>query len=346
MTDKEREQGKRATMMDVARLSGVSQATVSMVLNKAGGVRVNAETRERVLEAAEALNYRVWRRTPVGSGSIRIIGFLIDDIAARLLTVASIEAAREAAWAAGCMLVVIPIHGQADLEQAAIEFLLGQRLVGVIYGAFYTREVDLPKALRTAPVVLLNCFSSDPNLLAYVPDHEAGAYLATDHLIGLGHHDIAYINGSSTMLASSLRLRGYQRALADHGIALDPTLIADGDWSLSVAQSLTAQFLSRPVPPTAIFCASDRMAIGSYEALAGAGRHIPDDISVVGFDNDPVAQHLSPTLTTIYVPHAEMGRKAVDYLLDRYEGREPEQLSGIVTLPCPLLDRGSVAPVS
>lgn len=332
-------------MTDVARLAGVSQATVSLVLNNAGGVRVNAETRERVLQAAEALQYRVWRRTPVGSGSIKIIGFLIDDIAARLLTVASIEAAREAAWAAGCVLVVIPIHGQSDLEQAAIELLLGQRLVGVIYGAFYTRQVDLPKPLRTTPVVLLNCFSSDPNLLALVPDHEAGAYAATTHLIALGHRRIAYINGSSTMLASSQRLRGYQRALVDHGLPLDQTLVADGEWSLSTAQKLTADLLKRPQRPTAIFCASDRMAIGTYEALIGAGLKIPDDMSVVGFDNDPVAQHLSPSLTTIYVPHEEMGRNAVAYLLERYEGRQPAQLNGIASLPCPLIERQSAVPL-
>lgn len=335
---------KRATMVDVAKRAGVSQATVSLVLNNAGGVRVNDETRDRVQKAAEELNYKIWRRTRVGAGSIRIIGFLIDDIAASPLTTASIEAAREAAWQNGCVLVVVPIRGETDLERAAIKLLLDQRLVGVIYGAFYTKKVTLPKALRTVSVALLNCFSHDPNLLAFVPSHEAGAYTLISSLIEQGHRRIAYINGQSDTLASEQRLRGFRRAMMDHGIGVDENLVTDGGWSLSKAQNRTKAFLALAEPPTAIFCASDRMAIGAYEAIAAAQLRIPEDVTVVGFDDDPTGEHLSPPLTTVHVPHARMGMMAVQQLIDRYEGRTTEFLKGTVSLECPVVLRGSSGP--
>jgi LacI family transcriptional regulator len=335
--------GKRATMTDVAKRAGVSQATVSLVLNNAGGVRVNDETRERVQKAADDLGYTIWRRTRVGAGSIRIIGFLIDDIASSPLTTASIEAARQAAWENGCVLVVLPIHGETALERAAIKLLLDQRLVGVIYACFYTKKVVLPKALRTVPVVLVNCFSSDINLLAFVPSHEAGAYHITASLIARGHRRIAYINGKSDMLASQQRLQGYRRAMSDHDVPIDETLVAEGSWSLSQAQALTSDFLHLSQPPDAIFCASDRMALGAYAAAAAANLRIPDDIAVVGFDNDPIAAHLSPPLTTVHVPHAGMGQIAVQQLVSRYEGRMQGLLTGMIPLDCVLVERASHA---
>ncbi|WP_189425613.1 LacI family DNA-binding transcriptional regulator [Devosia pacifica] len=329
-------------MSEVARRAGVSQATVSLVLNDTGGVRVNADTRARVRQVADEIGYHVWRRSPVGSGSIRTIGFLIDDITSSALTTSSIEAARAAAWENNCVLTVLPTHGESQLERAAIKLLFAQRLVGVIYGAFYTKEVSLPKQLRTASVVLLNCFSADPNVTSFIPRHEEGAYDMTTRLIAAGHRRIAVINGTSSMLAAVQRFEGYRRAMESAQLEIDEDLVAEGNFSLSGAQRMTERFLMLDRPPTAIFCASDKMAIGAYEALKSAGLSLPLDMSVVGFDDDPMGQFLSPPLTTVRVPHAQMGRQAVEFLIDKYNRAEQRVPPGKSLLACPLVERESL----
>ena len=122
----------RATMIDVAKLAGVSQATVSLVMNGAGGTRVAGATRKQVREAAEALGYRIWRRSPVGSGALRAVGFLVDDTITHPLVNYAIEGAREAAWENDCVLMVLPTRGDEAQRAAALDLLFGQRLLGVI----------------------------------------------------------------------------------------------------------------------------------------------------------------------------------------------------------------------
>ena len=186
----------RATMIDVAKRAGVSQATVSLVLNDAGGTRVAAATRARVHEAAGALGYRIWRRAPVGSGSLRAVGFLVDDTITHPLVNYAIEAAREAAWENGCVLMVLPTQGDAALRAAALELLFGQRILGVLLAAVFTSEIDLPGTLRTVPTVLINCTDRANLAPALVPAHAAGADTATSHLIEAGHVRIGLSSAS------------------------------------------------------------------------------------------------------------------------------------------------------
>ena len=345
MTEKSKGKGgRRPTMMDVAAHAGVSQSSVSMVLNNAGGVRVSEATRERVRSAAEDLGYQVWRRRAVGSGSIQTIGLIIDDIASNPLSLHAIEAARRKAWENGCVLTVTPVLRDKALERAGIDLLLSQRLVGVIYQSFFTQKLQLPKALRTTPVILVNCYTSDPNVPFIIPEHEAGARAAVSALIATGHRRIGIINGSMHMEAARDRLAGYREALGRAGIAIDPALIRDGGWSMGGGERETAALLSHPQPPTAIFCASDQMAIGCYEAIKGRRLRVPDDISVVGFDDAPAAQLLSPQLSTVRVPHARMGEMAVDYLLARMEGgKAVEALTP--RIGCAYVARASIADV-
>ncbi len=331
-------------MMDVAARSGVSQSSVSMVLNNAGGVRVSEATRERVRRAAEELGYRVWRRSPVGSGSIRTLGVLVDDVAQNPLSITAIDAARKRAWENDCVLAVIPLDPDRHFVRRAVELLLAQRLVGVIYQSFFTRELVLPKRLRTTPVILLNAYTKDPNVPFIVPDHAEGAENGAARLIAAGHRRIGFINGSTSMEAARDRLAGYERALTKAGISIDPALIRDGDWRMSRAEQETMALLNLAEPPTAIFCASDRMAIGCYEGLKTAGLRVPDDISVLGFDDDPMAAYVTPPLSTVRVPHAQMGELAVDYLVARAEGEVvPETASHHIH--CRLVERSSIADI-
>lgn len=332
---------RRPTMTEVARKAGVSQTSVSLVLNNAGGVRVAEATREKVRKAAEELGYHVWRRAPIGAGSIRSIGLLIDDIGSNPLSSAAIEAARRRAWEHGCVLTVVPIHGDKTLERAGIDLLFAQRLVGVIYQSFFTQKVTLPKKLRTAPLILLNCYTSDPNVAFIVPDHEQGAVAATSELIGYGHRRIAFINGDPTMEAARLRLNGYRAAMRTAGLPVHSDHVVFTNWQVSDAHAATLALLHKPSPPTAFFCASDKLALGCYEALKGEGFAVAKDFSVVGFDDDPMAQYLSPPLTTVQVPHALMGERAIDFLVGQtsHEGALPQAGHKI---GCPLIRRQSV----
>lgn len=328
-------------MVDVARQAGVSQASVSLVLNDAGGVRVADATRQKVREAAEALGYRVWRRSPVGSGSIRTIGLLVDDIGSNPLSLNAVEAARERAWRDGCVLVVIPIHGDKDLERHAIDLLMAQRLVGIVYQSYFTQELTLPKALRTANIILLNCYTRDAKVPYIIPAHSEGARKAVSALLDAGHRRIGFINGKSTMEAARDRLEGYVKAHEDRGIAIDPSLIRDGDFTIGPGERETKALMARPAPPTAIFCASDRTAVGCYEALKTLGIRVPDDVSVIGFDDDPLASIVTPPLNTVRVPHARMGEIAVEYLLRRASGKRPA--IPVSRMACDYVVRESVA---
>jgi LacI family transcriptional regulator len=333
----------RATMVDVARRAGVSQATVSMVLNDTGGSRVNEQTRRLVREAADALGYRVSMRAPVGSGAMQAIGFVIDDSTSNPIVNKAIESARQLAWENGAVLIVLPVQGDEDLRRAALDLLFAHRVVGVIFAAYFTREYTLPQKLADVPAVLINCFAKGDTAPAILPAHSRGAEAAVHHLIERGHRRIGFINGESWMLASKERLRGYRRGLKKAGIESDPQLIRSGNWTISGSYERTRELLALPTPPTAIFCASDEMAIGCYEAIKEAGLAIPRDIAVVGFDDHMTARHLEPPLTTVLVPHEDMGRRAVTHLLAKRGRSDPQGvISGRLQIDCPLVERRSV----
>ncbi|HTN61045.1 MAG TPA: LacI family DNA-binding transcriptional regulator [Devosia sp.] len=334
----------RPTMVDVAKLAGVSQATVSMVLNETGGTRVTEKTRTLVREAAETLGYRVWMRAPVGSGGVQAIGFVIDDSTSNPIVNKAIDAARQLAWENEAVLMILPTQHDERLRAAALDLLFVHRVVGVVFAAFFTREYTLPQKLNSVPVVLINCHTKGDVAPAILPAHALGAETAMRHLTDSGHRRIAFINGESWMEASKDRLRGYKRGLKLANITFDSTLVRSGNWTLSGGYNCTRELLRLPEPPTAIFCASDEMAIGCYEAVKEAGLSIPGDISVIGFDDIASSRHLEPPLTTILVPHEDMGRRAITHL---YAKRDNEKRSGVITgrlqIDCPLVERGSVA---
>ena len=217
---------------------------------------------------------------------------------------------------------------------------------GFLYATMFHRRVDLPPALEQVPTVLLDAASDRAELPSVVPDEVGGAEAAVDELLAHGHRRIGFITNEDDVPATHGRLEGYRNSLARAGIDFDPGLVL-ADESITAGGYRTArQILDRADRPTALFCYNDRMAMGAYRAAAELGLRIPDDLSVVGFDNQLLlAEGLYPALTTVALPHYEMGAWAVDALVALLDGRPvvDDGVSFPVALPCPLVRRSSVA---
>lgn len=336
---------RRVTMTDVAREAGCSQATVSFVLNDAPGIRLSAETRRRVIETARRMGYAVSvQDKPVPDRRVRKgrrIGFIVDQLATSPEAVQAVEGLSQAAHAMGDLVLVAQSRNDAELEADLIETFAEQGVSALVYMTIFTREVELPGQLAELdiPVLLLNCYTAGQVRPAVVPSEIAGGQRATHYLIGKGHRRIATITGEIWMEAAQDRLKGYRRALATADIPFDADLVFNGDWSASAGYDATRKILALPDVPTAIFCQNDRMAIGCYEALKEAGYDIPRDMSVVGYDDEEIARHLHPQLTTSVLPHRAMGQWIAEQLADTNgEPRYP-----LTKLECPLVERESVA---
>ena len=327
-------------MIDVANEARVSQTTVSLVLNHADGARLSAETRERVVKAAAKLGYQQVRRGFAPSDAAASIGFICDEISTDPWTAIGLDGVREKAWERGLTVTVMTTRGDADMESAALARLTAQPLVGLIYATINTRLIDAPATLLLTPTVLLNCHVANGALSSVVPGEVAGGHAATDVLIRAGHRRIGYVNGEASMEASRHRLRGYRQALATADLPFDPDLMREGNWQPISGYEAARELMSLKRPPTAIFCANDLMAVGAYEALHELGLRIPDDVAVMGYDDREIAQHLHPPLTTVLLPHFEMGSIAAEILLDAASGSaiRPRQIK----VECPIVRRGSV----
>ena len=341
-----RGQSRRVTMTDVVREAGCSQATVSFVLNHAPGIKLSAETRDRVFEAARRLGYANalnGRHVPArAAGGERRIGFIADQLATSPEAVVAIEGVSTASRAKGDLVLVAQSFNDAETEAGLVEAFVEQGVSALVYMTIFTREVELsPRLLELdIPVFLLNCYTEGQSHPAVVPSEIAGGQRSTRHLIEHGHRRIATITGEIWMEAAQDRLKGYRRALATADIPFDDALVVEGDWSASAGYEATRKLLALAEPPTAIFCQNDRTAIGCYEALKEAGLDIPRDMSVIGYDDEEISRHLHPRLTTSILPHRAMGQWIVEQMdeLAGAVGRFP-----LTKLECPLVERDSVA---
>ena len=338
-------------MTDIAKLTGVSQSTVSLVLNNATGAKFSEATRNKVLKTAQDLGYRLTPREPLppSSGERNLIIYLADEISTSPHPVVNIDGARDAAYANGKLLAVYSTHGNADIEQQVLDAALASPTVfGVVYATVYTRKVTLPAALARVPTVLLNCYTSEGGQSSIVPAEVAGGHVATEYLLRAGHRRIGYINGEHWQDAAKDRLKGYRTALATADLPFAPEMVRDGDWSSGTGFEHTLSLMREPHPPTAIFCANDLMALGAIEGLKQLGYRVPDDVSVLGYDDQEIARHTHPPLSTVVLPNYELGRWAVDTLLQEVHN----QAAGapvrhrMVKLDGPLIERGSVREIT
>jgi LacI family transcriptional regulator len=329
-------------MIDIGERAGVSQATVSLVLNRVSNARVAEATRQRVLEAAEALGYRKGPQHHVPENKTRVIGLLIDEITTTPFATPFIEGAREEAALQDVVVATFSTRGDPKLEALALDMLLEHQIIGVLYTSLITRPADPPERLRDVPTVMVNCYDKRRVFPAVVPADTTGAFAATEALLKAGHRRIAHLAGENWIEAAQDREKGYRQALASWDVPVDESLIMRGGWTIHGGRDLTAQLLERPDPPTAMFAFNDRMAVGAYDALRVRGLRVPDDMSIVGFDDEDTSAYMDPPLTTVVLPHEEMARWAVGALLDE---QLPAASPRRIKIECPLIERASIGPV-
>jgi LacI family transcriptional regulator len=337
----------RSTMIDVARLAGVSQSCVSLVLNDAPGARLSDEVRQCVQAAATKIGYRLpdrrARSRVIDKAPPRnTIAFVVDEVSISPHTVQHIDGARDFAWAAGCLVQTYVTRGNQGLELETLANIgRDGRVIGTIYATSFTRKIDLPEALRGGAVVLLNCYTSERVYPTLLPGEVAGGFASTQHLLEQNHRRIGMIGGEAWMSASRDRLRGYREALTTADIGFDPDLVRHGDWSVNSGYACTLELMRLRSPPTAIFCASDLMALGSMGALSELGLSVPNDVSLVGYNDLELSRNLRPPLTSCRLPNYELGQRAVETVLDmglygKFHG------PAIRKLECQLIIRSSV----
>lgn len=334
----------KPTIRDVARVAGVSVTTVSHVLNEVQTARVKAETRDRVHAAAAELGYAP---NKLASGLRRqrsqTLGLLSDQIATTPYAGQIILGAQETAASLGWVLMLYSTGSDAQLEQREIVALREHRVDGVLYATMYHHHVELPTELGQFPLVLVDCFTTPGAIPSVVPDEYRAGYDATQELLDHGHRSIGFVTNIDDVPATTGRLEGYRQALADSGIAFDDRLVV-ADASETLGGYRTAlRLLTLAVPPTAIFAYNDRMAMGVYRAAYELGISIPRDLSVVGVDNQQIiADGLYPGLTTMALPHYEMGAWGVNTLVRLITGEPVARVPEPQRLHCPIVRRQSV----
>jgi LacI family transcriptional regulator len=333
------------TMNDVAKRAGVSQTTVSFVINENESVSISDETRERVWQAVADLGYR----PNAAAQSLRrsrtnLIGFITDYIATTPHAGLIFKAAQEVAWANNKILLLVNTDGKEDLKDAAVEMMLDRQVEGIIYATMYHRLAHPPASIREAPAVLLDCFDEARSLPSVVPDEVQGGHTATEQLLFAGHRRIGFINNVHLIPATFGRLQGYKMALAAAEVPFDEALVRCDVSDAAGGYRCTMDLMVQPDPPTGLFCFNDRMAMGVYDALRKLGKRIPEDVAVVGFDNQElIAAHLHPGLSTIQLPHYEMGLWAVQKLLAIIGGHDEDGEFPVQHIAaCPYVPRASV----
>jgi LacI family transcriptional regulator len=330
------------TMADVAARAGVSVATVSRALSGDGG-QVSAAVLERVQAAAEELGYypnNLARN--MRSGTSRIFGLVISDISNPFFTAVA-RGAEDAAQRHGYSLILSNTDENPEREAAALGVMTAERVAGIIIATTNENGEALRRsvAMGTAIVAVdrrIQGLAAD----SVAVDNEGAAHEAVSHLIRLGHQRIAFAGGPPDVHTSRERLRGYERAHRDARLEIDPALVTQGTFREVSGLSLTRGLLDLPEPPTAIFSVNNLTTIGVLRALREAGCQIPDEISVLGFDDIPTAELLHPPLTVIRQPTYRMGFRAVELLLGRIS--EPNAPVQEVMLTGNLVVRGSTGP--
>jgi LacI family transcriptional regulator len=330
----------RITMTSIAREAGVSVPTVSRVLNHRSDVA--PDTRERVEELLRRHGYR--RRVSRAHEPAGLIDLVFNDLDSPW-AVEIIRGVEEEGHAACVGTVVSAIHRRPAATRQWLRNLQARSTDGVI---LVTSDVQSPlhaelRRLGLPAVVIDPAGLPGQDVPTVGAANWAGALAATEHLISLGHRRIGFIAGPSTLVCSRTRLDGYRAALEAAMLAVDPELIMPGDFYHESGFKGAEQLLSLREPPTAIFASSDQMAFGVYEAVRQRGLRVPDDVSVIGFDDLPEVRWSSPPLTTVRQPLSEMGALAARTVLRLAGGEHIESMR--FELPTQLVVRDSSGPV-
>ena len=332
----------RVRLRDVAERAGVSPTTVSLVLNERPGSGISIETRDRVLRVAREMEYRPnLTARSLRTQVTRTIGLISDQIVTDSYGGDLIRGALVTALRHDHLLIVVESQDDPEVEHHLVEDLLARQVDGIIVATITSDRIRLPGILH-GRTVLLNC-TSPHALPAILADEFAGGRDAASALLRAGHRRGIFLVGevSEALRPARERRRAVAAALGEAGTELEGMI--DCKWWPESAYDAVATQLSSGEPPRALICLNDRVAFGAYQALADAGLRIPDDVSVVSFDDSELARWLRPQLTSVALPYFDMGRIAVESVLGlRQEWAEAPQQEHLVAMP--LRERGSIAP--
>ena len=333
---------RRPTMKDVARHAGVSVSTVSYVLNDSGPVAT--DRRNRVLDAIRVLEY-----SPNESArnlkrrSVSTIGMVVPELANQFFAMVT-EGVQRAASTRDVLVVLVVPDASQQPEEHQTRLLRSQRVDGVIYlSGTGTAPASLYELARSGPVMLVDEQIPGLELPAIVCDSRRGAREVAGHVLDQGHRRLAVIGGPAALWTSQQRLAGYREAFAGAGIDPDRVPVHYGDYRQASGSKLARNALCETdgPRPTALLCANDLMAIGAIEACRELDLRVPEDVSIVGFDDLPLSSLLTPRLTSVRQPAHDMGFQAASVLLDRLDGTPIEP---IPPLPVSVELRDSVCP--
>lgn len=320
------------TMSDIAARAGVSRPTVSVVLNQRDAIGICAETRQRVLDAADALGYRRNELArAVGSGKNRMIGFIAVapqvEFVAQMMVGALDETEKR-----GYTLKILRVRTDI-VDKEVIDLCVGLRLAGVV-AVHINHEPSLDylhQELDRHGIPLALVDSSFPHRwgIRVISHDEEGIRAATNHLVGLGHRRIGFVGGAADSGSAALREQGFRQSMKDSGLRLREEMVVQGEWDAAVTEVVTRGLLTRPAGerPSAIVCASDAMAMVVVRTARRFGLDVPEELSVVGYGNLARTELCDPPLTTVEQPFHMMGLMAVRSLLARREAALPEDIN-------------------
>lgn len=330
----------KVTLVEVAAEAGVSFGTVSRVINN--DVHVRPETRKRVLDTMSRLKFVVNRQArSLAGGKSNIIGVLVPDLGTGYIGEIThgidIELAEN-----GYDLMLFTTHRTAAKEAIYVANLAQDTVDGLLL-VLPRNPVDYTGTLteRKFPFVLIDHQGTGEDCPAVGATNWQGAYNATDYLIRLGHERIGFITGWLDLGAAVDRLEGYKTALRTNHIAIDPELISEGTFNQLDGYTGANSFLELENPPTVIFASNDVMAMAAMDAVREKGLRVPEDISILGFDDIPQASLVRPALTTVRQPLEQMGRVATQMLMEIL--KHPDNKPKRIELPTELITRDSTA---
>lgn len=310
------------TIRDVADAAGVSIATVSRVLSKSG-YPVNAETRERILREAKRLGYSVNK----AARSLRtdrsfIIGVILENFGS-FFAPTIIRGLQDVLHRSGYFCVVVNISWESYSQTKVVQDLLGHSVDGFIFVETWHPIAESEGMLSGKPYTFVHRLFHESHQHSVIPDELYNATIAVNHLIQMGHKRIGYIGGPSSFWSSDVRLTAFYDALKAAGLQADENIIRMGNWYVPSGYKAAQEILAAGTLPTAIVAANDQMAFGAIRAIQDRGLRVPEDIAIVGYDDDEFAKVSNPTITTVRLPLFEMGQVAATHLLQQLKGQSP-----------------------
>ncbi|KLV08730.1 MULTISPECIES: HTH-type transcriptional repressor PurR [Photobacterium] len=313
-----------ATIKDVARMAGVSTTTVSHVINK---TRFVAEaTQKKVLAAVEELNYAPSAvARSLKCNTTRTIGMLVTK-STNPFFAEVVHGVEEYCYGEGYTLILCNTEGNLEKQRDYLRMLAEKRVDGLLVMCSDLDEqlLELLERQKDLPMVIMDWGPESPHTDKIQDNAELGGYVATKFFIEHGHKEIGCLTGHAEKAACRERLKGFRKAMTEAGLDINEDWILEGDFECESAVKAANTFMAMEKRPTAIFCFNDIMAMGMISTFEQAGIRVPDDMSIIGYDNIDLAPYFSPPLTTIHQPKRRLGKSAVEILMDRVKNKEHE----------------------